>query len=198
VTDTTSRRGHPHPHTLGNRCSAQTGKGKPCSQPAMANGACWLHGGRAPAPTARSDRDGLVFELDTLRSLIRKQVETVQSEGGELDFRQVKSMLTMLDRLWKLVDTQRKHDVSRSKSLSVEKAADFLNALQRAVLDEIKDPAQVERIGRRLQEILKQHVGGQPAPAIEVTALPFDEGRMKSVIAQTREQLASGEHLAGL
>ncbi len=32
------------------RCGARTRKGKPCQQPAMANGRCRMHGGRSTGP----------------------------------------------------------------------------------------------------------------------------------------------------
>ena len=43
----------PGDFTLAPRCGAKTRKGHPCTQPAMPNGRCRLHGGKSTGPRTR-------------------------------------------------------------------------------------------------------------------------------------------------
>jgi hypothetical protein len=75
-----------HPFLNSSRCGAKTRKGTPCQAPAMANGRCRMHGGKAGAPLGNCNalkygyytRDA-IERRQYLRELIRKSRETIEA-----------------------------------------------------------------------------------------------------------------------
>jgi len=76
----------PYPFLSSPRCGAKTRKGTPCKAPAMANGRCRMHGGKAGAP--RGNTNALKHGLYTrkaiarrryIRELIRESRETIEA-----------------------------------------------------------------------------------------------------------------------
>jgi uncharacterized protein YjcR len=75
-----------YPFLKSPRCGAKTRKGTPCQAPAMANGRCRMHGGKAGAPLGNSNalkhgyytRDA-IERRQYLRELIQESRKTIES-----------------------------------------------------------------------------------------------------------------------
>ena len=76
---------------LSPRCQARTRAGMPCQSPAMANGRCRMHGGKAPG-AAKGNRNALkhgrytadaITERRELTALLRGMKGLVEQVDGE-------------------------------------------------------------------------------------------------------------------
>jgi len=79
------------PMRLSPRCLARTRNGTPCQSPAMANGRCRMHGGRAPG-AAKGNRNALkhgrytaeaIAERRKLMALLRDMKGLVEQVDGD-------------------------------------------------------------------------------------------------------------------
>jgi hypothetical protein len=101
--------------------------------------------------------DGLIQEIGLCRAFIREMLGT---DPVALDNATRNRILSTIDRLAKLVETHRKFEMSQVRTLSFKQAALFLTSLQRSIVDEVRDPALVQRIAKRHKELM--HVSGVP------------------------------------